>query len=354
MSQIFLFCRAGFETEAGRELTDAAAAEGVYGYFQPESGSGWVLFILADGTDAITLMDRIPFESLVFVRDWFAVVADEVLPKADRVGAVLDILREQDGLRPSSRVEVRIPEESQNRDLSNFGKKWVAPLSRALRESGFLVESAGGSRLEVFLPAFDRVLLGVSLTGNRAKYLSGIPRLRLQPAAPSRSALKLEEAWKVFIPDNQWLDYLGGAKKAVDLGAAPGGWTWQLVEQGMLVSAIDNGPMDEALMASGHVEHVKADGYQWRPRSAVDWMVCDIVDKPRRTADMVVDWLTHRRCKYTVFNLKLPMKKRYDEWLVCRDSMLEQLDDAGIHVIFRAKHLYHDREEITCFIERMS
>ena len=54
MSQIFLFCRAGFETEAGRELTDAAAAEGVYGYFQPESGSGWVLFILADGTDAIT------------------------------------------------------------------------------------------------------------------------------------------------------------------------------------------------------------------------------------------------------------------------------------------------------------
>ena len=122
----------------------------------------------------------------------------------------------------------------------------------------------------------------------------------------------------------------------------------------MLVSAIDNGPMDEALMASGHVEHVKADGYQWRPRSAVDWMVCDIVDKPRRTADMVVDWLTHRRCKYTVFNLKLPMKKRYDEWLVCRDSMLEQLDDDGIHVIFRAKHLYHDREEITCFIERMS
>lgn len=355
MDQILLFCRAGFEAEAGRELTDAAAAVGRYGYFQPQAGEGRVQFVVADGGEPGSLLKALQLEDMVFVRDWFQVVAEAELPTGDRVGAVLEMLREQPGLPKASRVEIRVPEEATDRDLTNFSRKWASPLSRALKDTGFLVDNADNPwRLEIFLPSFERMILGVSHVGNRARYLSGIPRLRLPGSAPSRSALKLEEAWKVFIPEAEWLDYLGGAKKAVDLGAAPGGWTWQLVQQGMLVTAVDNGPMNEELMASGHVEHVKADGYFWRPQRSVDWMVCDIVDKPRRTADMVVDWLSHRLCRFTVFNLKLPMKKRYDEWLTCRERMLEKLDAAGIQVRLRARHLYHDREEITCFIERMS
>jgi 23S rRNA (cytidine2498-2'-O)-methyltransferase len=121
----------------------------------------------------------------------------------------------------------------------------------------------------------------------------------------------------------------------------------------MMVTAVDNGPMNPELMASGHVEHVEADGYAWRPRRALDWMVCDIVDKPRRTARMAVDWMGDKLCRYTVFNLKLPMKKRYEEWLVCREILVQGLEDAGLHCQLKARHLYHDREEITCFIERL-
>ncbi|WP_285527584.1 SAM-dependent methyltransferase, partial [Escherichia coli] len=50
---------------------------------------------------------------------------------------------------------------------------------------------------------------------------------------------------------------------AVDLGAAPGGWTWQLVNREMRVTAVDNGPMAENLMYSGLVDHQKVDGYQY-------------------------------------------------------------------------------------------
>ncbi|WP_148863069.1 23S rRNA (cytidine(2498)-2'-O)-methyltransferase RlmM [Marinobacter fonticola] len=355
MSQVFLFCRAGFETEAGREITDAAAEVGHYGYFLPETGQGRVLFTLADGASPSDLLDKLALSDLVFTRDWFQIIADLVLPPGDRVGAVLEALRALETFPPAARVEVRVPDDSTDRDLTNFARKWVSPLSRALRDTGFLVDDDDNPwRLDIFLPAFDRMILGLSHRSNRSPYLSGIPRLRLPASAPSRSALKLEEAWKVFIPESQWLDYLGGAKKAVDLGAAPGGWTWQLVRQGMLVTAVDNGPMDPELMASGHVEHVRADGYLWRPQRSVDWMVCDIVDKPRRTADMVTDWLCRRLCRFAVFNLKLPMKKRYEEWLTCRERMLETLEASGIQVRLRARHLYHDREEITCFIERLS
>ena len=54
----------------------------------------------------------------------------------------------------------------------------------------------------------------------------GIPRLRL-PGAPSRSAAKLEEALLYFLGDEAER-LLRGGMSAVDLGAAPGGWTWIL------------------------------------------------------------------------------------------------------------------------------
>lgn len=357
MQQMVVFCRPGFESEAGRELIDSAAAQGIYGYFEPAGHPGIVLFSLPGPETAEDLLARLSIDTLVFVRDWFIALATIQLPATDRVGAVIATLKDNELYMPAcARVEVRLPEENADRDLGNFARKWVAPLSRGLRGAGLLADNPGTAapaRLEVLLTGFDQALAGISLANNRARFAGGIPRLRLPASAPSRSALKLEEAWKVFITEERWLEYLGSGKRAVDLGAAPGGWTWQLVRQGMMVTAVDNGPMNPELMASGHVEHVAADGYQWRPKRAVDWMVCDIVDRPRRTAQLAVDWMADKLCRYTVFNLKLPMKKRYDEWLLCRDMITTSLTEAGLNYRLRARHLYHDREEITCFIERL-
>ncbi|PHQ64260.1 MAG: 23S rRNA (cytidine(2498)-2'-O)-methyltransferase RlmM [Sphingobium sp.] len=356
MEQLIAICRPGFETEAGRELTDAAAGCGVYGYFEPSGNQGFLTFNCPEPASMETLFARLSIDQLVFIRDWFLVLADVSLPTSDRVGAVLDALRSVSRTLPAcARVEIRLPENNDDADLGNFARKWVSPLSKGLRGAGLLEKDAQAespARLEVLLTGFERAIVGLSLADNRARYVSGIPRLRLPASAPSRSALKLEEAWKVFLPSGQELDYLGGGKQAVDLGAAPGGWTSQLVRQGMMVTAVDNGPMNPELMASGHVVHVEADGYQWRPRRGVDWMVCDIVDHPRRTAEMVVHWLSAKLCRYTVFNLKMPMKKRYDEWLACRDILESGLARTEMNFLLKARHLYHDREEITCFIER--
>jgi 23S rRNA (cytidine2498-2'-O)-methyltransferase len=284
-------------------------------------------------------------------------MADIPLPREDRVGAVVDALSDPVLELPRcSRVDIRMAETNEDHDLGNFARKWVSPLSRALRGSGSLEPNPNAdapARLELLLLSFERVMIGVSFAANRARHPSGIVRLRLPAAAPSRSALKLEEAWKVFLPPGQQLDYLGGGKQAVDLGAAPGGWTWQLVKQGMLVTAVDNGPMNPDLMATGQVTHVREDGYHWKPRRGVDWMVCDIVDHPRRTSTLVAEWLVAGFCRYVVFNLKLPMKKRYDEWLICREILESGLARSDRMFRVRARHLYHDREEITCFIERL-
>ncbi|AOY87387.1 23S rRNA (cytidine(2498)-2'-O)-methyltransferase RlmM [Marinobacter salinus] len=356
MEQILAFCRPGFEAEAGRELTDKGAQCGLFGYFEPEKGQGFVRYSLSGAETAETLLARVALEDLVFIRDWFVVLGHCSLPGQDRVGAVITGLGNLDrGYPGCARLEIRLSENNSDRDLGNFARKWVSPLSRGLRGAGFLKADQNApapARLEILLLDFQQAVMGYSLEGNRSRYVGGIPRLRLPASAPSRSALKLEEAWKVFLPPDQELDYLGGGKQAADLGAAPGGWTWQLVRQGMFVTAVDNGPMNAELMASGQVVHVEGDGYSWRPKRGIDWMVCDIVDQPRKTARLAVDWIAGGFARYTVFNLKLPMKKRYDEWLICRDIIVTGLAEAGIGYRLRARHLYHDREEITCFIER--
>ncbi len=135
---------------------------------------------------------------------------------------------------------------------------------------------------------------------------------------------------------------------AVDLGAAPGGWTWQLVRRSVRVTAVDNGPMDAALLDSGLVTHLRADGFRFQPKKPVDWLVCDMVEQPRRVAELIAHWLAQGWCRRAIFNLKLPMKKRYEETLSCLGIVSDAL---GGRADIRAKQLYHDREEITVFVE---
>ena len=52
-------------------------------------------------------------------------------------------------------------------------------------------------------------------------------------------------------------------------------------------------------------------------------------------------------CRHAIFNLKLPMKKRYDEVALCLAIVRDAVHRRRVEV--RAKQLYHDREEITVF-----
>jgi 23S rRNA (cytidine2498-2'-O)-methyltransferase len=182
-----------------------------------------------------------------------------------------------------------------------------------------------------------------------APWPQGIPRLKFPREAPSRSTLKLEEALLTLLDDGERERWLKPGMNAVDLGAAPGGWTWQLARRSLRVTAVDNGPMDRALMQSGVVTHVREDGFRFRPKKPVDWMVCDMVEQPRRIAELVARWFADGWCRHSIFNLKLPMKKRYAETMLCLDLIRSKLASAGRQVELRAKQLYHDREEITVF-----
>ncbi|MDG6349601.1 23S rRNA (cytidine(2498)-2'-O)-methyltransferase RlmM, partial [Luteimonas sp. 8-5] len=166
----------------------------------------------------------------------------------------------------------------------------------------------------------------------------------LHPDAPSRSALKLEEALLTLLDGRERAALLRPGMRAADLGAAPGGWTWVLQRNGLQVTAIDNGPLRQHVLDSAGVDHLRADGFAWQPPRPLDWMVCDMVEQPRRVASRMAQWFAQGWCSRAVFNLKLPMKKRWLETRLCLDRFQEE---AGVPLTVRARQLYHDREEIT-------
>ena len=149
----------------------------------------------------------------------------------------------------------------------------------------------------------------------------GIPRLRMPGGAPSRSTLKLAEAIVTFLGDRE-SELLRPGMRAVDLGAAPGGWTWQLAYRGLRVTAIDNGPLKGAVRDDPLVTYLRADGLTYLPKRPVDWMTCDIVEQPARIAMLVARWIGEGHARHAIFNLKLPMKKRFEETMRCKQSSM--------------------------------
>lgn len=107
-------------------------------------------------------------------------------------------------------------------------------------------------------------------------------------------------------------------------------------------------------MDTGQVTWLREDGFKFRPTcSNISWMVCDMVEKPAKVAALMAQWLVNGWCRETIFNLKLPMKKRYEEVSHNLAYIQAQLDEHGINAQIQARQLYHDREEVTVHVRRI-
>ncbi|MCJ8169173.1 23S rRNA (cytidine(2498)-2'-O)-methyltransferase RlmM [Atopomonas sediminilitoris] len=351
MNSLLIQCRPGFETEAASEIALHAEQYGAHGYARTQAGQAWVEWVTQDASACERLMREVRFNQLIFIRQWARGQFVD-LPEKDRLTSLLGVFKAYPRV---AQVWLEVPDTNDGKSLASFCKKFTAPLEKGMHKVGCLRANAElPQRIQLFFLNSQRVFVGLAERANAATWPMGIPRLKFPREAPSRSTLKLEEAWHHFVPREQWDSRLAPAMTAVDLGAAPGGWTWQLVQRHIRVSAVDNGPMDPALMDSGLVEHFRADGYQFEPRKSVDWMVCDIVERPARTAWLIEQWLGHGWCREAVVNLKLPMKKRFDEVQQILMRLEEFFDEAGVKVSIRCKQLYHDREEVTCHLRRFN
>ncbi|HYE36829.1 23S rRNA (cytidine(2498)-2'-O)-methyltransferase RlmM [Methylocaldum sp.] len=346
--RVLLYCRGGFEKECAAEILERTRELGVSGHAKAKPDCGFVVFV-PDNIEARSLLGRsLRFDDLVFARQLvFAVGPINELPVADRTQPLLQAVKRL-GDRFSD-VYLETADTNEAKSLSTFTRKFAAPFNRALKDGG-LLGSPSAPRLHLFFLSSTAAYVGMSMPGNSCPWVMGIPRLRFPRGAPSRSTLKLEEAFLTFLDDQQ--KSLSPGMTAVDLGAAPGGWTWQLTKRHIKVTAVDNGKLDPALLDTGLVEHLRMDAFRYRPPKPVDWLVCDVVEQPARIAALIGEWIALGLCRRAIFNLKLPMNKRYEEVKRCRGIIEEQIGKTATDYLLAFKQLYHDRAEVTAYISR--
>lgn len=344
MDSNLLLCRPGFEGDCAAELEYHAGEAGVGGFARAPRGAGYLVFH-APGQDLAPLARK----SLIFPRTrWWLRGEFSGLDESDRIGGLLEALR---GIEPARELRLEYPDTNEGRGMQRFLRGFSRPLEAALRDRNMLTPSApSDSLLHLFFHDSLSGYLGTSSAGLAGPWLNGVPRLRLPASAPSRSALKLEEASLRLMTSREREFWLSAGRSAVDLGAAPGGWSWFLASRGLRVTAVDHGKLATGLEDEFPVEHRTADAFTWRPGAAVDWVVCDVVDKPARTLAQMEKWLRLGWARLALFNLKLPMRRRFAEVKKMLDRLTFNLERAGVRARITASHLYHDREEVTVLV----
>jgi 23S rRNA (cytidine2498-2'-O)-methyltransferase len=184
----------------------------------------------------------------------------------------------------------------------------------------------------------DQAAAGV-LYSNQAVSLAkgGRTRVRVTGDLPSRAARKIEEAlaWLGVAP--------GPGEICIDLGAAPGGWTYVLSERRARVIAVDPAKLRPEIAAKKNVEHVPANAFTYVPKERADWLFCDMAYRPLEVAALLARWGRRSYARMLVANIKLPMKKKAE--ILARVRHILEEEGEWKHV--KTRQLYHDRDEIT-------
>lgn len=151
---------------------------------------------------------------------------------------------------------------------------------------------------------------------------------------PSRAYLKL---WELFTLTRAWPK---PGELCLDLGSAPGGWTWVLAERGARVISVDKAPLEARVAARGNVEHRQESAFGLDPKSVgqVDWLFSDVICYPARLLSLVERWMKAGAAKRFVCTIKF--QHETDHETARRFAAIE-----GSKLV----HLSHNRHELTWY-----
>lgn len=306
-------CQAGFEAFLAKELNAPHSGKGPGWVSSPGRASCFSHYALQDETEVSGASAKQLAQALVdhFLRTSKDEVYDSPWP----------LLVEGSG------------EEGAAKRANSVSELFLELLKKRMSRVAKLAKpgrpEAGGSRgLFAYLPSLDRAFV------SRKALFHGQRRMADDPRAPSRSYLKVEEAYAVLGESP------APGQSVADLGAAPGGWSYSAAKRGADVIAVDNGPLKGGAADHPGIEHRAEDAFKFQP-GQMDWLFCDMVENPDRVLELVEGWVGRGWCRRFVVNLKfgridpLPLLRRAEAALSprCRTYL--------------ARHLFHDREELT-------
>jgi 23S rRNA (cytidine2498-2'-O)-methyltransferase len=177
---------------------------------------------------------------------------------------------------------------------------------------------------------------------NISAWSGGMVHYRKSVNDVSRAKFKLMEAIEVFQLE------MGDFRTALDLGAAPGGWTSVLLEHGLQVTAVDTGDMDERLLKHPGLTFIKTNAAELKLEgSSFDLLTSDISWNPKNTARLINTASQYlKEGGSAVVTLKLMGEK-------ARKTIKEVLSIyKEVFEVLRVKQLFHNRDEVTLYLRK--
>lgn len=146
---------------------------------------------------------------------------------------------------------------------------------------------------------------------------------------PSRAYLKL---WEFFtrvaqVPKTDSL--------TLDLGAAPGGWSWVLLQIGARVVAFDKAPLDAKISNHPNCTYKNMSAFAVNPKDylAAAWVFSDIICYPQKSLQLIKKWLDAGYLGNMVFTIKFQGKT---DFVVMEE--LRQIPGAQLVHLYQNKH----------------
>jgi 23S rRNA (cytidine2498-2'-O)-methyltransferase len=216
-----------------------------------------------------------------------------------------------------------------------------AAADAALREIGAEPAMQSPERILSVFADEEELLIGA---GTAEEMLSDWPggavRFRREDGQISRAKFKLLEAERTF---GLRLDR---HERALDIGAAPGGWTSLLLERGLDVTAVDPADLHPSLVGHPRVTWLKrnAGDVSFAP-GTFDLLVCDMSWDPATMAKLVLRLAPSLKAgAEAIVTVKLLHRKP----MRTIRNITEQLEQ--VFDVLRAKQLFHNRDEITLYL----
>lgn len=322
----------GYGQQAQEEIRRLFGAESKFSHVVPAE---IFLFTLpVDKSEAVqTLLSQEP----MFLRHMQPVDAE--LEWDGSIAALQDWVAGQFQLEAGTKLAIQVRKTEQVKQLSAGQCKQA--LDQVLTEAYSVVPVAKEAELilSVYLTEHT-AYAGISKpTDNLSDWSGGAIRFRKEEGQVSRAKFKLLEAEIAFGLD--FTQY----RTAIDVGAAPGGWTSLLLERGVKVTAIDPAKLDAGLLKHPNLTfHKKNAGEVKLKPDAYELFVCDMSWSPRQMAKLVKGLLPALQTGGTaIITVKLMHRKPFQ-------TVRELLEDIEPELTLqKAKQLFHNREELTLF-----
>jgi 23S rRNA (cytidine2498-2'-O)-methyltransferase len=215
---------------------------------------------------------------------------------------------------------------------------WQA-LAAGFRDRGIEVARGGREQVASAVITPQGLILGLNGQGSSlGDWPGGRVRLAKPKGQISRSEFKLEELFREHDPG--FPD--GGI--AIDLGAAPGGWTRILRQHGFEVWSVDPGALDPRIATDPGVRHIATTARPFLDSTDVvaDLIVNDMRMEPGLSTALMVE--AARRVRTDGMMIQT-LKVTPHHTLRVVHHALDNLDRAW-EVVF-ARQLHHNRNEVT-------